>query len=411
MAGEGTLMTTPAITSPTVTQALPTVPRLALTRRQLWNDIALPFVATRLALLLVGWMAQLFPASPAYPLQDVVARGWHFSPYRWLDMWGRWDTGWYLTIVREGYWLQGNHTQQQSNVTFFPLYPLVVRALLWPIPDAWETNGLVLLVGVLLSNACLFGGVTLLYLLAQSLTNDASVAQRAVRYLLLFPTSFYLSSFYTDAAFLCISAAALLAAQQRRWALAALAAALLGITRPLGIMMTPILFWFYLSAAGWRIQNLRAGGLWLFLAPVPFLIHLGWMGLATGDWLAPMHAQQAYFRGFAWPWTTLFAPNHSQPWITPLEQAFIMLFLVVALVACWRLPSAGYGLWVLALILPFLFTGITVSALRYVLVAVPVYVVLAQWGRVNTLDTLLQMLFFAIQIVLMVAWSQFYFIA
>jgi hypothetical protein len=58
-----------------------------------------------------------------------------------------------------------------------------------------------------------------------------------------------------------------------------------------------------------------------------------------------------------------------------------------------------------------LFTGITVSALRYVLVAVPVYVVLAQWGRVNTLDTLLQMLFFAIQIVLMVAWNQFYFIA
>lgn len=381
-----------------------------LTRAQVWSDVVAPFLATRVALLVVGWLARFFPPSPDYPLQDVLARGWHFSPYRLLDIWGRWDTGWYMTIVRNGYMLNVDHTQQQSNLTFMPFYPMVVRALLWPIPDRWETDGVVLLVGVLVSNACLLGGLLLLYLLAQELTHDVGVARRAVLYLLLFPTAFYLSCFYTDAAFLMLSLAALYAAQRRQWAWATIAAALLSITRPLGVLIAPVLLWLYLTSINWRMGNLRANVLWLLLIPVPFLLHLAWLGLATGDWLAPLNAQQPYFRGFAWPWTTLLAPTHSQPLITPLEQFFLWLFIVVGVVCCWRLPSAAYGLWVMALILPFLFTGTVTSSLRYILVAVPVYVVLAQWGRVTLLDRLLQFTFFAIQVVLMVAWSQFYFV-
>lgn len=381
-----------------------------LTRAQVWSDVVAPFLATRVALLVVGWLARFFPPSPDYPLQDVLARSWHFSPYRLLDIWGRWDTGWYMTIVRDGYMLNVDHTQQQSNLTFMPFYPMVVRALLWPIPDRWETDGVVLLVGVLVSNACLLGGLLLLYLLAQELTHDVGVARRAVLYLLLFPTAFYLSCFYTDAAFLMLSLAALYAAQRRQWAWAAIAAALLSITRPLGVLIAPVLLWLYLTSINWRMGNLRANVLWLLLIPVPFLLHLAWLGLATGDWLAPLNAQQPYFRGFAWPWTTLLAPTHSQPLITPLEQFFLWLFIVVGVVCCWRLPSAAYGLWVMALILPFLFTGTATSSLRYILVAVPVYVVLAQWGRVTLLDRLLQFTFFAIQVVLMVAWSQFYFV-
>jgi hypothetical protein len=174
--------------------------------------------------------------------------------------------------------------------------------------------------------------------------------------------------------------------------------------------MTPVVLWIYLSAAQWRIRNLRANGLWLLLAPLPFLLYLAWMGQTTGDWLAPVNAQQAYFRGFAWPWTTFFAPNYAQAYLVSLEQVFVGFFLVVAIAAFWRLPNAAYGWWTLALIVPFLFTGALTSSLRYVLVAAPVYIVLAQWGRSPLLDRLLQTLFFAIQIVLMIAWSQFYFI-
>jgi hypothetical protein len=165
-----------------------------------------------------------------------------------------------------------------------------------------------------------------------------------------------------------------------------------------------------LDMAGWRVNRLRINMAWLLLAPLPFLLYLAWMASATGDWLAPMHAQQSYFRDFAWPWQSLFAPKHAQPLLRPLEQFFLVLFLVAGIVALWRLPSAAYGLWVWASILPFLFTGTTVSSMRYVLGAVPVYIVLGLWGRNALLDRLLQNTFFAMQIVLMVAWSQFYFV-
>jgi hypothetical protein len=184
----------------------------------------------------------------------------------------------------------------------------------------------------------------------------------------------------------------------------------LGITRPLGILRTPILLWIYLSTAGWHLRNVRVYVLWLLLTPLPFLLYLARMGQVTGDWLAPLHAQQPFFRGFAWPWITLFAPISPHPLLTPLEQFFVILFLVVALIACWRLPTAAYGLFVFVQILPFLFTGTLTSSLRYILVAVPVFIVLAQWGKVPLIDRLFQAFFFAVQIVLMIGWTQFYFI-
>jgi hypothetical protein len=384
---------------------------LRITRHHLWLDVGIPFLATRMALLLVGWFSRYFPPSPDYPLQDAVARGWHFSPYRLLDIWGRWDTGWYISIVRDGYMLRGDLAQQQSNVSFFPFYPYLVRAILWPVPVQWQSDGVVLLAGVILSNLFLLGGLIFLYLLTVELTQTRNVAQRAVLYLLLFPTAFFFSAFYTDAAFLFLSVAALYAAQRRAWAWAALAAALLGITRPLGVLIIPVLAWLYLSSSEWRINKIRADFLWLLLTPLPFLLYLVWIGQATGDFLAPMSAQQAYFRSFAWPWTTMFAPVNANLLMTPLEQVAGVLFLGVALIACWQLPSTAYGLWVIALIMPPLFTGTMTSFLRYVVVAVPVFILLAQWGARPMLDRFLQTLLLALQIMLMVAWSQFYWVA
>lgn len=383
----------------------------SITRRQFWNDIAVPLVATRLALLLVGWFASFFPAWPNYPIQEAVQRGWHFSPYRLLDIWGRWDTGWYLSIVRDGYMLNVDHTQQQSNLTFYPLYPLLVRLLLLPIPDGWETDGVILLVGVILSNLFLLGGLLFLYLLTLELTGNVGVARRANLYLLLFPAAFYFSCFYTESIFFFLSVASLYAAQRRAWMWAAVAAALLGVTRPQGILILPVLGWLYLTSIGWRLNRLHPSLLWLLITPIPLMLFLGWVGQATGDFLAPISAQQTWKKVFAMPWTTLFAPLFPNPQITPLEQAAVLLFIIVAVIACWRLPSAAYGLWVLGLILPALFTGILTSSLRYVVVCIPVFIVLAQWGARPTLDRILQMLFFAIQVALMVAWSQFYWVA
>jgi hypothetical protein len=379
--------------------------------RPLWNAVFIPFIATRAVLFLLGWLANFFPFWPQYPPQWALARGWQFSPYHLLDMWGRWDSGWYLDIVRHGYIIPPDYMQQQSNVAFFPLYPMLIRFLLWPIPASWQTDGVLLLAGFVVSNVCLLAALILIYFFVQEMTQDSGVVQRTILYLLLFPTAFYLSCVYTESTFLLLSVAALYAAQRRQWLWAALAAALLSITRAQGILMGPILLWAYMSAAGWRLRNVRADVLWLLLTPLPLLLHLAWLWQRTGDWLTAFHAHHAFYRGFGWPWTSLLTPAYPNQFLTPLEQGFIVLFLVLALVACWRLPTAAYGLWVLAVIMPALFTGTTNSSLRFLLTAMPAFIVLGLWGKNTFLDRLLQTLFFAIQIVLMVAWCLFYFVA
>jgi hypothetical protein len=67
-----------------------------------------------------------------------VARG-QFSPINLLDMWARWDSGWYLDIALNGYALRGPIETTQSNVAFFPLYPLLIRTLLLLVPESWRT--------------------------------------------------------------------------------------------------------------------------------------------------------------------------------------------------------------------------------------------------------------------------------
>src|SRR5207253_7773676 len=42
-----------------------------------------------------------------------------------VNMWSRWDTGWYLEIAKSGYSYRPGYP---SSVAFFPLYPLLIRA-------------------------------------------------------------------------------------------------------------------------------------------------------------------------------------------------------------------------------------------------------------------------------------------
>jgi hypothetical protein len=85
--------------------------------RWLSQDILFPWFISRIALTLTGWFAASFAKNPYYPIQEAIARGWHFSPYRLLDIWGRWDTGWYFSIIQDGYYLNGDIQTVQGSAT------------------------------------------------------------------------------------------------------------------------------------------------------------------------------------------------------------------------------------------------------------------------------------------------------
>lgn len=383
----------------------------ALPWRQLWLDVGIPLIVTRLVLLMIGWLARYFPISPDYPVEEVRARGWHYSPYWLIDIWGRWDSGWYISVIRDGYALRGDLTVVQSNVSFFPLYPYTVRVLSWLVPSSLRTNGVLVLIGALLSTLLLAAACALLYRLALEWSDRRDVAQRTVIYLLLFPTAFIFSALYTEATFLFFGVAAFFAAHRRAWGWAAVAAALLALTRPLGILALPALLWIYLDSIGRQPRRIGWGLLWLLLVPTGLLLHLARLYQLTGDFLAPISVQQTYDRAMRWPWQTWLDPINPNYALTPQERVFILIFLVCAVIALVRLPSPGYGLYALALIGVPLFTGTLYGTLRFIMVAFPVYVILAQAGRHPLIDRTLQWGMFALQVLLMIAWSRFYWVA
>lgn len=98
------------------------------------RDVLVPLLATRLALLLVGWFSRFIPPALDYLIPEVPLRGWHFTTNRLLDIWGRWDTGWYFTILQNGYQVTGDGTAPQPQFAFFPLYPHLIKLFSLPLP-------------------------------------------------------------------------------------------------------------------------------------------------------------------------------------------------------------------------------------------------------------------------------------
>ncbi len=250
--------------------------------RWLWLPL-ISFVITRCGIALIAYVAVPLVADSSVP-------PYHIRPdHVLLDVFGsRWDTGFYLDIATQGYRFEG---ARLPSVAFFPLLPLLIRAV---TPLAGDP----LVAGVVIANAALLGASMLVYRLAEEAWGGA-VADRAVWYLLIFPTSFFGSAIYSESLFLLGAAGALYAARRNRWAIAAMLGLLTGLSRLMGLIAAPML------AVEWWMQRRRAPSgagpsAAALLAPLAvvigmavFMLYLQWN---FGDPLAFAHASEAWGR-------------------------------------------------------------------------------------------------------------------
>ena len=65
-----------------------------------------------------------------------------FPPF--LNMWMRWDAGWYQAIAERGY---SYSTTEQSAAAYFPLYPMAMKVLV-------RMGANVFIAGILVTAAC-----------------------------------------------------------------------------------------------------------------------------------------------------------------------------------------------------------------------------------------------------------------
>ncbi len=92
----------------------------------LWNRIIL----TIIAMIFTGLVGQANPTDSLNTLHPAFVKNapQEFSSIAPLNLWGNWDSGWYLQIANEGYKPNINQANQAS-IVFMPMYPLLVNVV------------------------------------------------------------------------------------------------------------------------------------------------------------------------------------------------------------------------------------------------------------------------------------------
>jgi hypothetical protein len=305
----------------------------------------------------------------------------------------RWDAVWYLRVAESGY------GDSSPRAAFFPLYPLLVRAVATP---AGGSKAALLVASYLVSLAAFLAALVLLHKLTE-LELGRRLARPVLLLLALFPAALYFGAPYSESLFLLLAVGAFYAARTGRWAWAGTCAGLASATRSAGLLLL-----IPLAMIWWGSRQRRGrDAAWLLLAPLGIGAYAAWLGLVEGDALRFLDVQGAWFRELAIPlagaWDGFVAAVDGARQLAsgsrtpvyfelaagdPFRIAAInlMLFatLVFAVVACAgvfrRLPRA-YGVWVgVSLVLPLSFPVTPqplMSLPRFVAVLFPIFMWLA----------------------------------
>lgn len=281
-----------------------------------------------------------------------------------------WDAAWYRDIAERGY-----DGVAHEGLRFFPLVPLVARALSVPLLG---NVGLALI--ILVNVAALASGV-LLHRLVRDETNDRALATRAAWLIALLPPAVVLVMGYAEAVALALVIGAFLSLRRKRWWTAALLGVLAGLCRPTGVLLAlPALIEV---ARTWRGGRDRAGRVAAVLgAPSGTAIYLAWAEWQHGSWSVPLRLQNRTDLRGGWenPFSAIWGSVHSLfssgGLADGLHVPWIGLFLLLLIVVFARWP-ASYGVFAAAVLLLALSAHNLGSFERYGLFAFPLILGLA----------------------------------
>ena len=311
-------------------------------------------------------------------ISSVSSTSW----YRYLL---RWDSAWYATILNEGYKYDGNDLVQQS-VNYYPLYPLIAKALTIFV----HTDGLLALLVV--ANVAAALSVLLLFKYVRQEHGD-ELALLTIAFVSFFPTSLFLSAGYTESLALLLILCCFMLLKREQFILAAAFAGLASVTRVTGLVLMPVIIWELWCKFGTDYRRfvsyavfcsiLATSGLCLYMfylwiafdSPFAFVTnHAAWEGGSGG--IGHNFISALLLTGFL-PFRV-----YTYPLPTGFDVWFFLLFLTLILVYRKWLPSSLYLFALGVLILPYLTqTGGPVKfrgMARYILLAFPVFIVMAK---------------------------------
>ena len=226
----------------------------------------------------------LLIAISAVPLQVNFLGGGkvNYLLYPYLWSWANFDGEHFLAIARDGY--------KPLTYFFFPLYPVLIRSLANLFGSAFVGYAFS---GLIISNLSFFIGLIGLIRLVRLDYSD-NIVRTTLFLILLFPTSFYFGSLYSESLFFALSVWTFYFARREQWLFVGTLGGLAAITRLVGIALFPALL-----AELYVLQNnkkIKSGNLYLvkslcaiLLIPITLLIYMLYIKTSTGDALDFLH--------------------------------------------------------------------------------------------------------------------------
>lgn len=334
------------------------------------------FMGSRVVLLLaIAFAAKFVPRTPTENTWD--------STTSWLRYLMRYDSGWYLKILQDGYSYNGNDLDYHP-VVFYPLYPLISGIVSTLLGTNKDTALLIV------SNVSIFMAVPLFYKLIKD-EYGPEVSLYAIAALSFFPTSLFFTAGYTESLALLLIVSFFLLLKRKRYFLAACCAGLATATRSTGLVLLLPLMWELWSSFSREPKRLALSAIaYSIIAVSGLLSYMLYLWITFNDPLVFMSGTRAWqggkgtfsalskvltlqpFQVLPELWQVGFSPNAMAPWL-------FLSFILLVILFRKHLPTS-YNLYALGvLLLPYLTLSGVVgfgSFARYILLTFPVFVAL-----------------------------------
>ena len=326
--------------------------------------VALPWLTAR-ALLTAGYLVAVAVADRLVPTDRPTALSEGLIA---------WDGTWYRDIAAHGY-----HSLPDEALRFFPLFPLLGKAL------AVVTAGRTDVALVVIANLASLGLAVAVRRLVRFERGNEALADRAVWMVCLFPGAFVLAWGYAEPLWLLAAVVAFWGMRSRRWWWVVAAGVVAGASRPLGIALAvPAAIEL---ARVWRSARTdeRLVGVVAVVSPVIGTgAYLAWVRASYGDATLPFSTQGPLRGDSIDPFSRLWEGLHQM--VGParfsdgLHVPFALAF-VVLLVLTFRWWPVSYGAFAAIVLAAALGAENLNSLERYGLNAFPLALTLAVLAR------------------------------
>lgn len=324
---------------------------------KLYSNITIFFLIWVLSILIISYFGfSILPSSSIFP-------------HDFIKNLANWDGNYYLSISQNGY-------QDDTHYAFFPLYPLLIKALSLVLQNY-------LFSAVIISISATFLGIKLLYNLINQ-QFDKKIAKKSILALLIFPTSFYFLIAYSEGLFFFLTIATFYFARKNLF-LAVIFSVLATATRLPGLAVA-----FALILQTYQNYGINRKNWFVILSPLGFIIYCGYLYIQTGDPIYFLQSQQNWQRLPNLPYLSfwqniqqLVTPGFIEKYPNFLLDLFFSIFGVGMIIRSFRFLPFSYSVYGFLSILFPLLTSTLMSMPRFLLPIFPIYIMIALWKNEN----------------------------